>query len=96
MRTTKPVPPVERNPHAVGVGRRQQDRAEARARLPHEARARLPHERDESPVAGADPSLEPTGPTGVIEQAARDVARGLVDTERRGTPNDLPRPGGKR
>jgi hypothetical protein len=27
-----------------------------------------------------------------VKQAARDVARGLVDTERRGTPNDLPRP----
>jgi hypothetical protein len=53
---------------------------------------RLPHERDESPLQGADPALEPVGPREVVEQAARDVARGLVDTERRGTPNDLPRP----
>jgi hypothetical protein len=53
---------------------------------------RLPHERDESPRPGVDPAREPVGPRDAVEQAARGGARGLVDTERRGTPNDLPRP----
>ena len=41
---------------------------------------RLPHERDESPD-GQDKR-----PRGVIEQAADDLAQGLVDTDLRGTP----------
>ena len=41
---------------------------------------RLPHERDESP----DDSASTTGPRGVIRQAARDLERGLVDTDLRG------------
>lgn len=48
----------------------------------------LPHERDESP-----PDEGVTGPRQVTEQAARDVARGLRDTDRRGTPSDVPGPG---
>lgn len=51
----------------------------------------LPFERDESPNR--------EGPAGasrqVIEQAARDVARGVRDTERRGIPSDVPGPTGK-
>ena len=42
----------------------------------------------------ATPSQEQSvsGPREVIEQAARDVKRGLVDTERRGIPTDVPGP----
>ena len=40
----------------------------------------LPHERDESTGAADDP------PRDVIRQAARDIQRGLVDTDMRATP----------
>ena len=40
----------------------------------------LPHERDESTGGTEDPPRE------VIQQAARDLQRGLVDTDRRATP----------
>jgi hypothetical protein len=57
--------------------------------LPSEAGLQLPHERDESPqpeTSGAH------GPRDGIRQAARDVERGLVDTEARGTPSNVPGP----
>ncbi|WP_430433508.1 hypothetical protein [Methyloversatilis sp.] len=56
-------------------------------RRPHEEGLSLPYERDESPdeAAGSEPRA-------IIDQAARDVARGLVDTDRRGTPSDVPGP----
>jgi hypothetical protein len=53
---------------------------------------RLPHERDEAPYADRDEGVAPHGPTDRVEQAARDIERGLVDTERRGTPSDVPPP----
>jgi hypothetical protein len=31
------------------------------------------------------------GPRGKIRQAARDIERGLIDTEARGTPSNVPR-----
>jgi hypothetical protein len=52
--------------------------------------AKQPHEVDESPES------QPTGrsPTDPrrddIEQASEDIERGLVDTDRRGTPDDIP------
>lgn len=52
--------------------------------------AKEPHERDESPgsqVEGrgtTDPQRED------IAQAAADVERGLIDTDRRGVPDDIP------
>ena len=52
----------------------------------------LPHERDEAPYLEMDRDVAPYGPTDRVEQAARDVERGLVDTERRGTPSDVPGP----
>ena len=84
---TKPMPPTESNADAVGVDQ-QRDAPDGieRGRGPSD-RMRLPHERDESPLQGAERK-----PNAVIEQAARDIARGLVDTERRGTPNDVPAP----
>lgn len=48
----------------------------------------LPFERDESPASeGPAPA-----PRQIVEQAARDISRGLQDTERRGVPADVPGP----
>lgn len=54
--------------------------------FPPEGALRLPHERDESP----QPERGVSGPRDRIRQAARDVADGLVDTEARGTPSNVP------
>ena len=48
----------------------------------------LPHELDETPDTG----LPEDGTREVVKQAARDVRRGLRDTERRGVPSDIPGP----
>jgi hypothetical protein len=48
----------------------------------------LPHERDESAHPGE--SKVPPQRRARIERAAEDVERGLKDTDRRGTPNDVP------
>jgi hypothetical protein len=53
---------------------------------------RLPHERDETPEQVATGENAPRAPSDLIKQAAADVERGLVDTERRGTPSDVPAP----
>jgi hypothetical protein len=63
----------------------------ARRRAP-ERDMPLPHERDEAPYPEMDRDVAPYGPTDRVEQAARDVEHGLVDTDRRGTPSDVPRP----
>jgi len=53
---------------------------------------RLPHERDESATATGNRMTEdPTPSDRQISKAGDDVARGLVDTERRGVPNDVPK-----
>jgi hypothetical protein len=59
------------------------------ARLRDRRAPRLPHERDESPQSEAGGVH---GPRERIRQAARDVERGLVDTEARGTPSNVPGP----
>jgi hypothetical protein len=52
---------------------------------------RLPHERDESARATGNRLHEDPPPSGGrISQAGEDVKRGLVDTDRRGVPNDVP------
>jgi len=52
---------------------------------------RLPHERDESARATGDRLRETPVPSDrQISQAREDVGRGLVDTDRRGVPNDVP------
>ncbi|CAL94430.1 hypothetical protein [Azoarcus olearius] len=61
------------------------------ARPPREDELPLPFERDEAPDTPPD-AREEGRPRQVIEQAASDVARGLVDTERRGIPTDVPAP----
>jgi hypothetical protein len=54
---------------------------------PIRERMRLPHERDES----SDPGVAPARDL-AVEQGADDVNRGLVDTERRGSPTHVPAP----
>lgn len=45
-------------------------------------------------IAPADSAVEETrGPRQVIEQAARDIRRGLRDTDLHGTPSNVPGPG---
>jgi hypothetical protein len=52
---------------------------------------RLPHERDESAKATGDRGRENPPPSErQISQAEEDVEEGLVDTERKGIPNDVP------
>src|SRR5262245_49200904 len=86
------MPEARVHPAAVGVDQqRDSPHGIERGRGPSD-RMRLPHERDESPLPGVDRAREPAGSTERVEQAARDVARGLLDTERRGIPNDLPPP----
>jgi hypothetical protein len=58
---------------------------------PSEVGLQLPHERDESPMPEAGGVR---GPRDKIRQAARDIERGLIDTEARGTPSNVPRSGG--
>ena len=54
---------------------------------------RAPHERDEAPDPLDDSETTPIGgPRQIIEQAASDVSRGLVDTGR-GIPDNVPSPG---
>lgn len=57
---------------------------------PREGELPLPHERDEAPEkdeAGVYKRRE------VIEQASRDIGRGLRDTDQHGVPSDVPGPG---
>lgn len=58
------------------------------AQVPRDDGMTLPFERDESP----DRTDDGTAPRAIIEQAARDIRHGLKDTERRGTPSDVPGP----
>jgi hypothetical protein len=52
---------------------------------------KMPHERDESAVSNATHDNEPRPPSeDRVEQAHNDVKRGLVDTDRRGMPDDIP------
>ena len=60
---------------------------------PEDGDVLLPHERDESPDPERQDGSEITGSREVIEQAARDIKRGLRDTDRHGIPSDVPVPG---
>ncbi|SFM86510.1 hypothetical protein [Rugamonas rubra] len=48
--------------------------------MQNDGKTRLPHERDETPEG------RPAKPRDVMRQAAIDIAQGLVDTDRHGTP----------
>jgi hypothetical protein len=60
---------------------------------PNRRNERMPHERDESARATGNRLTEKPVPSDrQISQAHDDVEDGLVDTDRRGVPNDLPKP----
>ena len=64
-----------------------------RHETPERRNERLPHERDESARATGDRLAERPPPSDKqISRAAEDVERGRLDTDRRGIPNDLPKP----
>lgn len=76
------------------AGRPQPQDEEARPTRDRRSRARrLPHERDEAPDPAGSEVPAPAGPRDLTGQAARDIARGLRDTDRHGTPSDVPGPG---
>ena len=87
-----PIPPRRIDPRAIGHDQQRDEPGGIERGRGRSDRMRLPHERDEASQPQTDERVAPRGPTEVIEQAARDVERGLVDTERRGTPSDLPAP----
>jgi len=93
MRKDAPIPPHRVKPDAIARPRQQHNRTDGiePGQRATERAPQLPHERDQSPDSGPGEHA-PRGPTEVIEQAAADVHRGLLDTERRGTPSDLPAP----
>ena len=55
----------------------------------------LPHDRDETPQAPVE-NAQHRENRKPIDQARRDVEAGIQDTERIGTPNDLPSSGDNR
>lgn len=58
-----------------------------------EVKTLQPPQRGQAPgIPGADPR-DPGAPREVIEQAHRDISRGLRDTDLHGTPSDVPGPG---
>ena len=58
---------------------------------PNRRYEKMPHERDESARARDDRMNESAPPSDrQISQAQKDIANGQVDTDRRGTPNDVP------
>jgi len=93
MRKGAPIPPHRVKPDAIARPRQQRNRTDGiePGQRATERAPQLPHERDQSPDSGPREHA-PRGPTEVVEQASADVHRGLVDTERRGTPSDLPAP----
>ena len=60
---------------------------------PQRRNDRLPHERDESARATGERLQENPVPSDTqISKAGEDVEAGRVDTDRRGVPNDIPKP----
>ena len=57
--------------------------------------ARLPHDHDESARPEAQTPQRDEN-RAIVRQAHEDVERGLVDTERIGTPSDVPSANGKK
>ena len=58
---------------------------------PNRPYEKMPHERDESARPGDDRMNESAPPSDPqISQAQKDIAAGQVDTDRRGTPSDVP------
>ena len=88
-RKPRPDEPGHPTPERLNVTRKP-----TRQPLLEDKEQRLPHERDESTgLYGTGSSQDNAQAREVMHQAGEDIARGLKDTERRGTPSDVP--GGK-
>lgn len=92
MISRRPQPPATSHPDAVGYDQLRDAPDGIERGRGRSDRLRLPHERDEAPRPAIERDLAPYPPNEEVKQAARDVSAGLVDTERRGTPSDLPPP----
>ena len=57
-------------------------------RPPSDDNAKLPHDLDESAKGGTADAQEQN--RGVGKQALKDIESGIEDTDRRGTPNNVP------
>ena len=58
---------------------------------PHASQPKMPHERDESAQSVGSRQIPVRPPSdGQISHAQKDIAQGRVDTDRRGTPSDIP------
>ena len=89
-----PVPGAGNQHHAARDFPGAEDPEDTSLKRPEgETDLREPYERDEAPDLLDDSETTPVGgPRQVIEQAASDVNRGLVDTGR-GIPDNVPSPG---
>ncbi|HYC48481.1 MAG TPA: hypothetical protein VED01_23660 [Burkholderiales bacterium] len=78
-------------PDADTTSERQQNGATGRRAPAAQRNPRMPHERDESARAsGGRLKEQPVPSERQITDAQRDVERGLVDTDRRDVPSDVP------
>lgn len=98
-KTQRPDPPGAGDlHHAARDFPGAEDREDTSLKRPEgETDLREPYERDEAPDPLDNTETTPVGgPRQVIEQAASDVSRGLIDTDRRGVPSDVPAADGPR
>ena len=85
-------PSRERKPPEADTTSYEQSQGAPEGVAPHRRNERMPHERDESASATGNRLDEHPVPSDrQISQAHDDVEGGLVDTDRRGVPNDLPK-----
>lgn len=93
MRKKSKDPARERAaPEADTTSYEQSQGAPGERVAPNRRNERMPHERDESARATGDRLKEnPVPSERQISQAHDDVEEGLVDTDRRGIPSDLPK-----
>lgn len=91
----KDIKDQPRNPAAPETDTRSYEQSQGgpgAAVAPNRRNERAPHERDESACAtGNRLTGNPVPSERQISQAHDDVEDGLVDTDRRGIPNDLPK-----
>ncbi|MGZ5121916.1 MAG: hypothetical protein ACXWCY_22340 [Burkholderiales bacterium] len=79
--------PVDSDADTSSYGQLQGGRNRSRR---GERNPKMPHERDESARSNAPDDQPQPASKGRVEQAHDDVNRGLIDTDRRGTPDDIP------
>ena len=95
---TKPAHPKQKpGPDVDTASYEQPQGAPSERSAPGQRNPKMPHERDESARNMGNRLNQPLPPSErEISQAHRDTERGLLDTERRGVPNDVPSKGKRR